>query len=520
MTLQDRDAAGLLRRSGETLTALGRTVEAAEAFRQAVAADPTDEISANALAITLHGMGLTEAAAAGLDDFIKMHRPAPRTRANLAVLEAALNRHASTVHHLHDALAEDPALPGAALGLGVALRALDDIAGARSAFEQALAVPSDAFEARRALNEVCQILGDRPSALRHLKDAIAEQPVFTRPASGVAKRRLLILAVPGDWQANMPLEFLLDPADTDLSTLWLTPPATGASDPKAWLPPTLPPFDAVFTAIAECDEVAPALAAAEGIVAHLGCASFNQPALIARLSRDRVPDLLAGIPDCLVPHTARLGRDALAPSARAATLADQRLTYPFIIRPRDSHAGRDLARIDTPTDLDAWLASVVDAEVAAAPYIDYASADGLFRKLRVVFVDGQPMPYHFAIHTDWRVWYYNSGMPHHAWMREEEARFLEDMPSFVGPTVMAALEAIGRRVGLDWFGLDCAITPEGELLVFEIETGMIVHDLDDPVLYPYKKRFVPRIFRAIETMIDQRITASRAPGKFYLKGHS
>ena len=79
----------------------------------------------------------------------------------------------------------------------------------------------------------------------------------------------------------------------------------------------------------------------------------------------------------------------------------------------------------------------------------------------------------------------------------------------MGPGAMAALRAIARVVDLDYVGIDCSLLPDGTLLVFEVETGMIVHDHDPPALFPYKRRFIPEIFRAVERMIDARIQAAR-----------
>jgi hypothetical protein len=123
----------------------------------------------------------------------------------------------------------------------------------------------------------------------------------------------------------------------------------------------------------------------------------------------------------------------------------------------------------------------------------------------VIFVDRRPFPFHLAIHDHWAIWYYNSGMANDPAKRREEAKFLSNMEAVFPPTAMDALEAIADRVGLDYFGLDCALMPDGRLLVFEVETGMIVHDTDPADVYPYKKEFVPRIFRAVEGMIDARI---------------
>jgi hypothetical protein len=88
---------------------------------------------------------------------------------------------------------------------------------------------------------------------------------------------------------------------------------------------------------------------------------------------------------------------------------------------------------------------------------------------------------------------------------------MADMPAALGPRAMAALHEIGRRLDLDYVGLDCAVLPDGTLLVFEVETGMIVHDLDPPDLFPYKKTYIARIFAAVEALLDARIAAAGIP---------
>jgi hypothetical protein len=102
-------------------------------------------------------------------------------------------------------------------------------------------------------------------------------------------------------------------------------------------------------------------------------------------------------------------------------------------------------------------------------------------------------------------------MHHHMWKRTEEERFMADMSGALGPCAVNALNEVGRRLDLDYVGLDCAVLPDGRLLVFEVETGMIVHDHDPADLFPYKKTFIPRIFSAVEDMIDRRIAAASQP---------
>ena len=63
---------------------------------------------------------------------------------------------------------------------------------------------------------------------------------------------------------------------------------------------------------------------------------------------------------------------------------------------------------------------------------------------------------------------------------------------------------VARRVGLDYFAIDCAETTAGELLIFEADIAAIVHDMDPPEVYPYKGPQMNRIFAAFAAMIEAR----------------
>ena len=165
--------------------------------------------------------------------------------------------------------------------------------------------------------------------------------------------------------------------------------------------------------------------------------------------------------------------------------------FPFIVRPCGSHAGRDLALIRDRAELDRYLDRPHLPETfVTAPFIDYRSPDRLYRKCRIAFVGGRPYPVHLAVHDDWAVWYYNAGMDRSVWKQAEEALFMADLPAWTGPVATRALHAIADRVELDYFGLDCAVLPDGKLLVFEVETGMLVRDA--------------RVRQALETLIEER----------------
>jgi hypothetical protein len=91
-----------------------------------------------------------------------------------------------------------------------------------------------------------------------------------------------------------------------------------------------------------------------------------------------------------------------------------------------------------------------------------------------MFVGGEPFPYHLAIDNGWMIHYRSAPMDEHAWMRDEERRFLR-MPEKALGVSSATLRALAAAVGLDYFGIDCTVLADGTLFVFEADAAMLVH---------------------------------------------
>jgi uncharacterized Rmd1/YagE family protein len=58
-------------------------------------------------------------------------------------------------------------------------------------------------------------------------------------------------------------------------------------------------------------------------------------------------------------------------------------------------------------------------------------------------------------------------------------------------------------VGLAYFGIDCGETPEGKLLIFEVDVAMIVHAMDPPDLFPYKQPQMRKVFDAFRALLGR-----------------
>lgn len=297
--------------------------------------------------------------------------------------------------------------------------------------------------------------------------------------------RVLALVTPGDFMANTPIDFLLAGSDAVLIQHFVDADTESLEG--------LPPHDVIFMAVGEGPENAGVLANLSRLLQdYPGRVLNNAPGLIARLSRDRVSAMLADMPGVLCPSTRRVSRVMLSAAVRTGRFLD----YPAVLRPVGSHAGRGLVQVGDAEELAAFLAVSPEEEFFCAPFVDYRGADGLFAKARVVLIQGEPFASHMACSAHWMVHYLNAEMETNPARREIEAGWMAGFDAGFARRHGPALRAISQRLGLDYFGLDCAEMVDGRLLVFELDVAMIVHDMDSAALFPYKKPAMKKLFAA------------------------
>jgi aromatic-L-amino-acid/L-tryptophan decarboxylase len=347
-------------------------------------------------------------------------------------------------------------------------------------------------------------LGFKPGVARAVQaQALAVRTLYTLPARAPAIR-LLALMGPGDLMTNAPLEFLIENSDVTLHMQYLLPGRP--------LPADLPEHDLVFVAAGESERNRDLLQDLPAMLQTLSRPVLNRPQFVARTARDASSQLLQGAPGVAMPVSLRVSRAALEPVADGRQTPGALLPggdFPIIVRPLDSHAGHGLAKIEAPAALAAYLAETQGAEFHIAPFIDYRSADGAFRKYRVALIDGVAYAVHMGVSQHWMIHYLNADMNGNAGNRAEEARFMREFDHGFGLRHKAALDAINRRIGLDYLLIDCAETPAGHLLVFEIDSGAVIHAMDPVELFPYKQPQMRKIFAAFRAMLANAIDNHR-----------
>ena len=355
------------------------------------------------------------------------------------------------------------------------------------------------------LSLIAQLLGDKQMGLAVQDEVLAFHQLFRSPCSlEKPKLRVLALAAAMDMGGNTPIEFLLEHSGIELQTLYVV---DGIE-----LPTPLPEHDVAIVIASDSEECRQALRKIESAASRWPRPLLNPPHLVGNLDRDKLHRLLHGIEGLDIPATEAASRAQLSGVAETplalADIADG-LAFPIIIRPRGSHAGTGLAKIDDHGALGRYLAERPEVEFFVSGFVDYANADGSFRKYRIVFVDGRSYACHMAIADRWDIWYLNAGMAFSDEKRAEEADFMRGFDEIFAVRHRRALAAMAERVGLDYFTVDCAVNKNGELLIFEADNTAVVHNMDSPELFPYKPRQMNKIFDAFAAMLSRHAKARR-----------
>ncbi len=378
-----------------------------------------------------------------------------------------------------------PDNPVGRVNLGNLLFEDGDIPGAETQFGAALRADPDLAEAHQGLGRVLAESSDGAADL-HWRKGYAGHAVVTRPYRGPGPGVPLLLLVDARGGNTHTRQWLDERryAVTAMYTEFFDP-----TDP-------LPPHAVVVNAIGDPDRSATALAGAEAVVALTRAPVINPPARIWATGRVENARRLAGVPGVIAPQTRVLSRTAL--------LADGELRFPLLLRAPGFHTGQHFLYVADRAALPAAAAALPGERVLAIDYLDARGPDGMTRKYRVMFIDGVGYPLHLAISTDWKVHYFSACLATNAAYREEERRFLDDMPRALGAPAMDALAGIGAALGLDYAGVDFALAPDGSLLLFEANATMVVIAPDRDPIWDYRRGAVDAVLAAARRMLAQR----------------
>lgn len=456
MTREHGEATAALLAHARGLYARGDDAAAREAYLGVLRRDPTNFSALNELGTLAYASGHRAAARTAYQQAVRCHPDNPLGRANLGNL-----------------LFDD-----------------EDLDGARVQYEAALAADGELAEAHRGLARVLSALGDEAGAAPHWRKGFAGHAALLSQryrGTGAGIPLLLVVSARG---GNIPTQRFLDDRVFAVTALYAEFFDTAES---------LPAHAVAFNAIGDADLCADALRQAEDILARSNAPIINPPARIVPTTRADVARRLSEIPGVIAPLVHAYTRTEL--------LRERFLQFPLLLRAPGFHTGRHFVRVETRDDIAGAVAAMPGDTILAIEYLDARGPDGFARKYRVMFIDGVLYPLHLAISTDWKVHYFTAGMAGDAAHREEERRFLEDMPDVLGARAISALNLVTRELNLDYAGIDFALAADGSILLFEANATMVINLPDANPIWDYRRAPIGRALAAAKRMVVARASS-------------
>jgi len=410
------------------------------------------------------------------------HRP---SRTNLVQALMATRQFAVARTLLLDLIDETPDDAELRSQLGKVCFELGETGEAVAQFERAVTLAPGQADNFYWVGAIRQARGEQEQAEVAYARAAQVHPILRRQATQ-SPPAFRVLALFAPFVGNTPVEFLFKDCAYRTSILSLLP----GSQPDIAL--LAQEADIVVNLVSDADQAPEVLPLALAIARSLGKPVVNDPAKIQNTTRDATALALADIEGCRVPRTIRIAAGEGLPDGLD-------LAFPLLARQAGMHGGDVFEKLDDGAALAVFLTAHADHDRYVIDYIDYRSTDGFFRKYRFLFVGEEILPYHLAIGDGWKLHRDSTEMVHHGWMQDEEERFLRSPEELFGASHDQALRVIRDRIGLDYFGIDCGLDPDGQLVVFEVNASMLVHDQNPE--FPYKDPYIRRIKLAFDAML-------------------
>lgn len=221
---------------------------------------------------------------------------------------------------------------------------------------------------------------------------------------------------------------------------------------------------------------------------------INRPENILLTTRDLISQKLRTVTDITMPRTVRLSPSSLSDVKKM--ISDERFTFPLLFRPANEHGGSGLIRLECAEELGLLERYAFDGrDYFLTEFVDFKSADGLYRKSRYFVIDGRVYPRHRIVSSQWKIHAETRrDLMDNSTFQKEEKEFL----SRVDPEIEKICLQIAEQVNLECLGIDCHHEEGGKMTVFEVNACMRPYALHSQ---NYLNKATASIKQAIEALI-------------------
>jgi glutathione synthase/RimK-type ligase-like ATP-grasp enzyme len=283
----------------------------------------------------------------------------------------------------------------------------------------------------------------------------------------------------------------------EASTIVLFPSSANQRAVRIDVTPSL-----IFNEISDADSHKETLTRCAKLCASFAVPVINDPRRVLETSREKVALSLSGIEDLRIPKTKRITPSS--PYEVIERISEEGFDYPVIVRLAGAHGGTSNVILTTESDIDQLHRYPFDgSSIYLTQFVDYRDSDGFYTKYRIVVVDGEPLLRHVLMDSNWMIHASTQKyMDRNPELWERERAISSNYEFEVKPRLLSTVKEVSRRLGLDYYGIDCAFNGSGEMLVFEANANMNVLFNRNP---KYDDR-VALIKKRIYELLESRMT--------------
>jgi tetratricopeptide (TPR) repeat protein len=370
-----------------------------------------------------------------------------------------------------------------------------------AAYARAVELDGENANLHLALANALRQNGRSEEARAHTIRAFTIQPVVRFPYRGGRTTPIRLLVIATADVGNIQEDLYHDPDNCEVSVVLAE--TMGLDAP-------LPPHDVILNVIGEADLCADALDRAEALMARSGAIGINQPRYVKATTRVENSRRLSDLPGVTAPIMMVIPRSELENGCGVDRLKEARFVWPILFRSLGYHMGEHFVKVDREAELAQSIGSIPGEDLLAIQFIDTSSADGKFRKYRVMMIAGVLFPVHVAVSPNWKVHYFSADMADAANRAEDEA-MLSEPARVLEQKAVEALSRISEALNLDFVGVDFGFGPDGDVVVFEANATMSAPKGDKHDIWSYRNDAMNDLRQAFRGMVAMRATRSALP---------
>jgi hypothetical protein len=257
-------------------------------------------------------------------------------------------------------------------------------------------------------------------------------------------------------------------------------------------------YQLICNAITDPDQHPKTLAIAQKLEKASAARCLNPPRHLALVTRDNVARLAAAIPGINSPKTLRLQH--LTPTGVQNLVKKEDFRWPGILRPLGSHNGLLMRLCANVDEALAEMNGKIDHYLSE--FVDYRSADGVYRKWRLYVIGDRILARSLVIGEHWNLHARSrASVPAHIDLAQEERAFYATFDEERAPGLAGLVRALADKLKLDYFGLDCSFTSPESFVLFEANPTMNFGARKSDPKRPHKDTRLPLAVKAARALV-------------------